>query len=426
MRTSIDTDGAAVVRPAVANDAYTTLEDTALNVAAPGVLGNDDPGLTVALHSNPAKGTLTLNGDGSLAFAPKPNANGGDLFTYRGFNGTTATNAALVTVNITPVNDAPVAGDDLYLLDRNVLAAGGGTSPSGAYTFTVAAPGVLGNDTDVDAGTTLVALNRSLPVLVNAPAQGTIATSALATSGAFSVTFTPASGGGGANANAVRQWLGYQTFTYNACDLPSGPNCSAAVAPDAAHADQGVVLVVKDARVRSQQAGNTFVESGGAAGQRTDIVAATSSSRYIQDEAAATGFPRQLRVWDLKSELRPLSGVSAATPLVLAYYFGSSAASPLIGTCTWTGAGVPACTPGAGASMAANGTGTSAAMQNATCSQAGTVQCRMRVQLPNGSALIPSGNGTASITLVATVPATGATIPAHSVTMSGVVVPIHN
>jgi hypothetical protein len=369
-----------------------------------------------------------LNSDGSIAFAPKPNANGTDLFTYRAFNGSTATNAAVVTVNITPVNDAPVAGDDLYLLDRNVLATGNGNTPSGAYTFTVAAPGVLGNDTDVDAGTTLAALNRSAVTQVNPPALGTIAPSPLATSGAFSVTFTPAGGGGGSNANAVRQWLGYLSFTYDACDLASGVNCTAAVAPDASHADQGAVLVVKDARVRSQQAGNTFVESGGAAGQRTDIVSATSSSRYIQNEGAnaGSGFPQQLRVWDLKSELRPLSGVSAATPLVLAYYLGSSAASPLIGTCTWTGAGAPACTPGAGASMAANGTGASAAMQNATCSQAGTVQCRMRVRLPSGSPLIPSGNGTASITLVATVPATGTSVPAHSVTMSGVVVPIHN
>ena len=225
----------------------------------------------------------------------------------------------------------------------------------------------------------------------------------------------------------MRQWLGYLSFTYDACDLPSGLNCSAAVAPDASHADQGAVLVVKDARVRSQQAGNSFSEGNGTnTTQRNDIASATSSSRYIQNESAVTGFPQQQRVWDLKSELRPLSGISAATPLVLAYYFGSSAASPLIGTCTWTGAGAPTCTPGAGASMAANGTGTFAAMQNAACSQAGTVQCRMRIALPSGSALIPSGNGTASITLVATIPATGTTIPAHSVTMSGVVVPIHN
>ena len=117
-------------RPAVANDTYTTLEDTALNVAAPGVLGND-PGApaSVAFHSNPTKGLLVLNADGSLAFTPKPNLNGTDLFTYRGVTGTTATDAALVTVNITPVNDAPVAGDDLYLLDRNVLATGNGNNP---------------------------------------------------------------------------------------------------------------------------------------------------------------------------------------------------------------------------------------------------------------------------------------------------------
>ena len=49
---------------------YTTDEDTALTVGAPGVLGNDtdvDAGtLTAILVSGPANGTLTLNANGQL------------------------------------------------------------------------------------------------------------------------------------------------------------------------------------------------------------------------------------------------------------------------------------------------------------------------------------------------------------------------
>src|SRR5205823_1902862 len=52
--------------PVAANDAYTTAEDTPLTVQAPGVLGNDtdiDGGpLTAVLTTQPAHGTVTLNG----------------------------------------------------------------------------------------------------------------------------------------------------------------------------------------------------------------------------------------------------------------------------------------------------------------------------------------------------------------------------
>jgi predicted NUDIX family NTP pyrophosphohydrolase len=55
--------------PVAAADAYSTAEDTALTVAAPGVLGNDsDPDgnpLSAGLGTGPSHGTLTLNAKGS-------------------------------------------------------------------------------------------------------------------------------------------------------------------------------------------------------------------------------------------------------------------------------------------------------------------------------------------------------------------------
>src|SRR6185436_1974419 len=61
----------------VANDdAYTTDEDTPLDVLAPGVLGNDNDSengiMSAVLVTGPAHATsFTLNADGSFAYAPE-------------------------------------------------------------------------------------------------------------------------------------------------------------------------------------------------------------------------------------------------------------------------------------------------------------------------------------------------------------------
>src|SRR5262249_44329418 len=71
----------------VGDDSYSTREDTAITVNAPGVLANDgdvdgDP-LTAILVTGPAHGTLTLNSDGSFTYTPALNYNGPDSFTYK-------------------------------------------------------------------------------------------------------------------------------------------------------------------------------------------------------------------------------------------------------------------------------------------------------------------------------------------------------
>ncbi len=99
--------------PVAANDSYTTDEDTALTVAAPGVLSNDsdaeNAALTAALVSGPSHGTLTLNADGSFAYTPASNYNGSDTFTYKANDGHVDSAAATVTITVNAVNDAPVA-----------------------------------------------------------------------------------------------------------------------------------------------------------------------------------------------------------------------------------------------------------------------------------------------------------------------------
>ncbi|HZL36789.1 MAG TPA: Ig-like domain-containing protein, partial [Tepidisphaeraceae bacterium] len=66
---------------------YTIAHGQTMNASAgDGVLTNDvGPNgwtLTVASHSNPAHGTLTLNSDGSFTYAANNNFTGQDSFTY--------------------------------------------------------------------------------------------------------------------------------------------------------------------------------------------------------------------------------------------------------------------------------------------------------------------------------------------------------
>ena len=102
--------------PTASGNAYTTNEDTALNIAAPGVLANDSDvennPLTAILVSGPANGSLTLNANGSFAYTPNLNFYGSDSFTYKANDGSLNSNTVTVTITVAPVNDAPVASND--------------------------------------------------------------------------------------------------------------------------------------------------------------------------------------------------------------------------------------------------------------------------------------------------------------------------
>jgi VCBS repeat-containing protein len=98
-------------QPPVANaDAYSTDEDTPLTVGGPGVLANDtndSAGLRAAVVTQPTKGTLSLNPDGSFTYTPDPDANGPDSFTYAASDNLATGTTATVSITVTPVNDAP-------------------------------------------------------------------------------------------------------------------------------------------------------------------------------------------------------------------------------------------------------------------------------------------------------------------------------
>ena len=116
------------------------------------------------------QGTVSLNADGSLTFTPNPNVNGPVVFDYTVSNGGAASTSQ-VTINIAPVNDAPVAQNDLA------------STPMNAPT-TIA---VLANDSDVD-GDALTVTSASVD-----PALGTVTVNPNGT-----LTFNPANNVSGA------------------------------------------------------------------------------------------------------------------------------------------------------------------------------------------------------------------------------------
>ncbi len=172
--------------PAAAQDSYSTDEDATLNVVAPGVLGNDSDTegsvLTAALYSSPAHGTLNLSSDGSFTYSPHPDFHGTDSFSYRSYDGEAYSNIATVTITVIPANDAPVAIEDSYSVHED-------------NTLSLAAPGVLANDSDIDA-------DMLSAELVNAATHGSVS---LAADGSF--TYVP-----------YPDFYGTDTFTYRAFD----------------------------------------------------------------------------------------------------------------------------------------------------------------------------------------------------------------
>ncbi|MFW1389752.1 tandem-95 repeat protein [Vibrio parahaemolyticus] len=116
-------------------DKATVVEDTSTVIK---VLGNDTfegDGKVVSLDTNngPANGTVSVNPDGSVTYTPNDNYHGTDSFTYIVTSGGVS-ESTTVSVDVTPVNDAPVAKDDIATTQEDT-----------AVTIDV-----LTNDTDVD------------------------------------------------------------------------------------------------------------------------------------------------------------------------------------------------------------------------------------------------------------------------------------
>lgn len=90
--------------PTTVNDAYAAASGSAITVAAPGVLGNDNAHggnvMSAALVSPPAHGTVTVSASGSFMYTPAGAFAGVDTFTYRAVNGSGPGNVATVSISV--------------------------------------------------------------------------------------------------------------------------------------------------------------------------------------------------------------------------------------------------------------------------------------------------------------------------------------
>src|SRR5438067_2101906 len=139
------------------NDSYNVTHDHTITAnAASGVIANDFGmgSLTATLVSSPAHGTLNyFHSDGSFSFAAAHYV-GSDSFTYKDWDGSSWSNTATVTLNIT--NAAPSASPDSYTINKDIY----NSASEGAASL-------LANDSDSD-GDSLTAS------LVTAPSHGSV------------------------------------------------------------------------------------------------------------------------------------------------------------------------------------------------------------------------------------------------------------
>lgn len=195
----------APATPLAVDDAYTTHADTALKVAAPGVLANDTDADSTLIRvrqnhvTPPAHGTLTIYSTGYFIYTPDPGYTGSDSFRYTARDELNLiSNEAVVAITVAPAptNQPPLALDDYKLMKPNW---------KGIIT-------VLRNDSDADG-----VLDAASITVVVPPAPGNSATA----NANGTVTFKPAPG-----------FLGQDQFQYTVRDNAGAESNAATVRVD--------------------------------------------------------------------------------------------------------------------------------------------------------------------------------------------------
>ncbi|KKK99953.1 tandem-95 repeat protein [Rheinheimera mesophila] len=183
--------------PVASPDQFSVNEDTEFRGS---LLGNDSHpdarrfSLDPQAVRSPENGVVVLNTDGSFSYTPAANFSGSDSFIYQITDTQGLTAQALVSLTVLATNDRPTALDDSYSLNRNT-------------SLTIAAPGVLANDFDLDGDT--LTLER---IALTAPSHGSLQ---LSPDGAF--IYTP-----------IANFSGEDFFVYQISD-PQGEVAQAKV-----------------------------------------------------------------------------------------------------------------------------------------------------------------------------------------------------
>ncbi|MFZ5551218.1 MAG: Ig-like domain-containing protein, partial [Pseudomonadota bacterium] len=267
--------------PVVVDDNATTPEDTpvVIDVLANDSDGDGDPLAITEVDGQPiAEGTpvtlangsgqVALNPDGTLTFTPTPGFNGPVDFGYAATDGTSPVQGS-VHVEVNPVNDAPVAGDD-----RATVAEDTPTTLD-----------LLGNDSDADGDALVISHIGGQPVTPGTPVALTDAAGQPVGSVTINldgtVTFTPAPGYNGPVdfEYTVTDGQGGSDTASVSLDV-GGVNDTPVAAPDTGSTSEDVALVVDTAHGVIQGGsgpdtdpdGDTLIVSGVAFGATTGAV----------------------------------------------------------------------------------------------------------------------------------------------------------
>ena len=130
--------------PVAIEQNLTTPEDTPKNIILSATDPNDDS-LTYSVIDNPMHGTLSGTAP-NLIYTPNLNFDGNDTFTFKASDGSFDSNVTKINIEVTPVNDSPVAADDNITFPED--------SNSGYID-------VLVNDSDPDGDTLTVSLGSN-------------------------------------------------------------------------------------------------------------------------------------------------------------------------------------------------------------------------------------------------------------------------
>jgi trimeric autotransporter adhesin len=175
----------AQVNPNAANDAATTVKNTATTIA---VTSNDTAGngtiTTVAIATNPTHGTVALSGT-SIVYTPATGYVGADTFTYSITNtyGYSAIGTVSVTVNQPNPANGPLNGT--YVISRSAQTEYPQFASITSAINTLNTYGVTGAVTFLFKDTTYTNSNETFPFVINSVTGG---------SASNTVTFKPYTG----------------------------------------------------------------------------------------------------------------------------------------------------------------------------------------------------------------------------------------
>jgi Ca2+-binding RTX toxin-like protein len=141
---------------AVSDDPLFTAEDQALPIPVGSLLANDfdveNSPLTIAIVQTAANGLLKKVSGGNYVYKPRLNFHGPDAFSYRVSDGALMSAVVTVRINVNAVNDAPMVANNSYSIPEDA-------------PLTVAAPGLLGNDSDVDGDALIIDMVSDVTLL---------------------------------------------------------------------------------------------------------------------------------------------------------------------------------------------------------------------------------------------------------------------